>query len=75
MDGGEYKKIWNIFEQREALARQGERHGWRRIKKPAQGWLFCLLSHKPSKMAERTGLEPARLSTSGVTGRPCFNRE
>ena len=36
------------------------------VKKPAQGWLFCLLSHKPSKMAERTGLEPA---TPGVTGR------
>jgi hypothetical protein len=33
MDGSEYKKIWNFFEQREALARQGERHGWQRIKK------------------------------------------
>ncbi len=63
------QKNLEFFEQCEALARQGERHGWQRIKKPAQGWLFCLLSNKPSKMAERTGLEPA---TPGVTGRDHF---
>jgi hypothetical protein len=27
------KNIWNVFEQREALALMGERHGWQRIQK------------------------------------------
>jgi hypothetical protein len=31
MDGSEYKNIRNVFEQREALALMGERHGWQRI--------------------------------------------
>ena len=48
------------------MARQGERHGWRRIKKTSSRLVDFLLSNKPSKMAERTGLEPA---TPGVTGR------
>jgi hypothetical protein len=40
-------------------------------KKPAQGWLIFLLNLKPSKMAERTGLEPA---TPSVTGRDHFQK-
>jgi hypothetical protein len=37
-DGSEYKNIRNVFEQREALALMGERHGWQRIKKPQTSW-------------------------------------
>ncbi|KOO57575.1 hypothetical protein WH43_13775 [Rheinheimera sp. KL1] len=63
MTGGPYFKL----EQPTELLSSDRRI--KGIKKPAQGWLIGLLGQKPSKMAERTGLEPA---TPGVTGRDHF---